>query len=64
MDPTGLLRLLGERLDRIGCAGFVTGSVASTVFGEPRFTNDVDLVARIDERQAALLAESFTGDEW
>lgn len=64
MDPTGLLRLLGERLDRIGCAWFVTGSVASTVFGEPRFTNDVDLVARIDERQAALLAESFTGDEW
>lgn len=64
MDPTGLLRLLGERLDRMGCAWFVTGSVASTVFGEPRFTNDIDLVVRIDERQAALLADSFTGDEW
>lgn len=52
MDPTELLRLIGERLDRIGCPRFVTGSVASTVFGEPRFTNDVDIVVRMDEREA------------
>jgi hypothetical protein len=31
MQPTELLQLVGERLDRIGCAWFVTGSVASTV---------------------------------
>ena len=54
MEPTELLRLVGERLDRIGCERFVTGSVASTVFGEPRFTNDIDLVVRMDERKAAV----------
>jgi len=64
MLPTELLRLVGERLDRLGCLRFVTGSVASTVFGEPRFTNDVDIVVRMDERQAALFASSFVGDEW
>lgn len=64
MEPTELLRQVGERLDRRGCARFVTGSVASTVFGEPRFTNDVDIVVRMDERQAALFAASFIGDEW
>jgi hypothetical protein len=63
MEPTELLRLVGERLDRFGCARFVTGSVASTVFGEPRFTNDIDIVVRMDERQAALFASSFAGDE-
>lgn len=56
MEPTELLRLVGERLDRIGCERFVTGSVASTVFGEPRFTNDIDLVVRMDERKAAMHA--------
>jgi hypothetical protein len=32
MQPTELLQMVGERLDRVGCAWFVTGSVASTVF--------------------------------
>lgn len=64
MEPTELLRLIGERLDRIGCPRFVTGSVASTVFGEPRFTNDVGIVVRMDEREAVLFANSFVGDEW
>jgi hypothetical protein len=63
MEPTELLRLVGERLDRFGCARFVTGSVAATVFGEPRFTNDIDIVVRMDERQAALFARSFALDE-
>lgn len=64
MEPTTLLRLVGERLDRIGCARFVTGSVASTVYGEPRFTNDIDIVVRMNEREARLFVNSFSGDEW
>ena len=55
MEPTELLRLVGEQLDRIGCRRFTTGSVASMVFGEPRFTNDIDIVVRMDERQARKL---------
>jgi hypothetical protein len=64
MHPTELLRMVGERLVRIGCAWFVTGAVASTVFGEPRFTHDINIVVRADEQQAALFASSFVGDEW
>ena len=41
MEPTELLRVVGDELDRIGCQRFTTGSVASMVFGEPRFTNDI-----------------------
>lgn len=64
MEPTELLRIVGERLDRLGCDRFTTGSLASMVFGEPRFTNDIDIVVRMDERQARLLSATFLGDEW
>lgn len=64
MEPTELLRRVGDELDRLGCPRFTTGSVASMVFGEPRFTNDIDVVVRMDERQARLLAAAFPGEEW
>ncbi len=64
MEPIELLLIVGERIDRIGCERFTTGSVASMLFGEPRFTNDIDIVVRMDERQSRLLAGVFTGDDW
>jgi len=64
MEPTELLGVVGEVLDRIGCARFTNGSVASMVYGEPRFTNDIDIVVRLDERQAHEVAAAFTGDAW
>ena len=64
MEPTELLRLVGEQLDRIGCPRFTTGSVAAMVYGEPRFTNDIDIVVRIGEREAREIAAAFEGDDW
>ena len=55
--PTDLLGVVGAQLDRIGCPRFTTGSVASMVYGEPRFTNDIDIVVRLDERPAQLVGE-------
>jgi hypothetical protein len=44
----------------------IGGSWASTAFGEPRFTNDVDIVADFNrenlERLLALLAAAFFAD--
>ena len=36
-----------ERLEKLGIPYMLTGSVAAMAYGEPRFTNDVDLVARL-----------------
>lgn len=36
-------------LDRFGVRYFVTGSVASSLYGEYRATNDVDIVAALDD---------------
>ena len=52
---SGLARFLGKlvgRLDSAGIPHMLTGSVASTYFGEPRQTRDVDLV--VDPDPAAL----------
>ncbi len=64
MTPMELLKIVGEVLDRVGCERFTTGSVASMIYGEPRYTNDVDVVVRMNEAQARRVAEAFTGQDW
>ncbi|HTO86137.1 MAG TPA: hypothetical protein VMR54_01235 [Thermoanaerobaculia bacterium] len=42
----------------------VTGSVAAIVYGEPRLTHDVDLVAVLDPERIARLSEAFPPAEF
>ena len=68
MEQSDLLRYVTTTLERLGLRYFVTGSVATIFFGEPRFTNDIDVVAdlspdRIRELCAAFPAEEFYLDE-
>ena len=51
--------LFTRKLDDVGVRYMVTGSVAATIYGEPRLTNDVDIVARIEVAQVAPLSEAF-----
>jgi hypothetical protein len=51
-------------LERLGVPYLVTGSLATVFYGEPRFTNDIDIVvelpfARVDELCAAFPAPDF-----
>ena len=55
-------------LERLGVAWYVGGSVASTVHGRFRATNDVDVVANLREEHAgelhaALEAEHYIDEE-
>jgi len=52
MSAGALLRRIGERLDAAGIPFMVAGSFASTYYGVPRTTHDIDLV--IDPSRAAL----------
>lgn len=38
---------------------YITGSVASMAYGEPRFTRDVDIVVRMPREDAGSLCEAF-----
>jgi len=42
-----LLKLVGQRLEAAGIDYMVTGSIASSLQGEPRATHDIDLVVAI-----------------
>jgi hypothetical protein len=43
MDSSELLRYATRLLERLGLRYFVTGSAATIFYGEPRFTNDIDI---------------------
>lgn len=50
-EPLQVLGLVGRALDAVGAAYAIGGSVASSVYGEPRSTLDGDLVAALFLRQ-------------
>jgi hypothetical protein len=51
-----------EAFDALGVEYLVGGSMASSVFGEPRQTADADLLARLFGRHAQPLVESLSGE--
>jgi hypothetical protein len=44
-EPIAVARLVAGYFDRIGIPYVIGGSFASSVHGEPRSTNDIDMVA-------------------
>lgn len=48
-------------LERMGVRHFVTGSIASSLHGIPRATNDADIVAVLRPNQFARLTEELRG---
>jgi len=58
-----LERLVGI-LEKIGLRYFVTGSVAAMYYGEPRLTNDIDVVVDLAENKIHQLCESFPSNEF
>ena len=63
----GLFELLQKVVgvfERLGIPYLITGSVAAMAFGEPRLTNDIDIVAAIDEKYIKDLVMSFPSDEF
>lgn len=60
MEPSDLLRLVAGTLERLGIQYLVTGSMASIAYGEPRFTNDIDIVVRLTIDQARALCDALS----
>lgn len=58
------LQMVVGVLERLGIPYLVTDSVAAMAFGEPRLTNDIDIVAAIDETLVKDLVMSFPPDEF
>ncbi len=48
MELAELLRRVTGAFEALGIPYFVTGSMATIAYGEPRLTNDIDLVVRLE----------------
>jgi hypothetical protein len=59
MSQQELLRKVVETLDGNGIDYMITGSMASSLQGEPRLTHDIDLVVSIREADIGNLVEAF-----
>lgn len=59
MPQQELLKKVVELLDRNGIDYMVTGSVASSLHGEPRSSHDIDLIIAIRNSDVKLLTEVF-----
>jgi len=64
MEQDDLLRLVVEALERLEIPYLVTGSMATIFYGEPRFTNDIDVVARLESDDVDRLIDQFSADEF
>ena len=62
IEPIERLREIGGILDRLGIVWVLGGSMASSVFGEARPTNDVDLAVRLELDDVNRLVEACRAD--
>jgi hypothetical protein len=58
-DQLDVLARVVERLDALGIRYMLTGSLAYSLYVEPRMTRDIDIVIEVEPDSAARLAESL-----
>lgn len=61
-DPVAVALDVGARLDRLGVDWVIGGSIASSVHGEPRATQDVDIVVALRARHVKPLVRALGRD--
>ncbi len=64
MSAPDLVGLFIEPLERLQVSYMITGGVASVIYGDPRFTRDIDVVLDLDEAEASRLAGAFPESEF
>jgi hypothetical protein len=64
MEPSELLRHLVECLEKLNIRYFITGAIACIAYGEPRLTNDIDVVTDISERDIPRLKGCFPEEDY
>ncbi len=60
MNQAELLRYPVEAFEALGIEYMISGSQASIFYGEPRFTQDIDVVAEVTPTHVPGLLERFS----
>jgi hypothetical protein len=61
-DPLGIALDVAGRLAPLGIAYAITGSLSSTIHGEPRATLDVDLIIDVNAESSVRVSDALLGD--
>lgn len=64
MELAEFYRYLVDALERTGIPYRIVGSMASIAYGEPRYTNDIDVIVRLDLNQVDALCAAFPAVNW
>ena len=64
MDPSELLERLAQTLEDLPIPYLITGSMATIAYGEPRFTNDIDVVVRLASLHVDPLCRAFPPEQF
>ncbi|MGH7547887.1 MAG: hypothetical protein ACREMM_06925 [Gemmatimonadales bacterium] len=62
MQPPDLIALFVVPLNKLNIRYMITGAVAAVIYGEPRFTRDLDLVLDLRPGDADRIAAAFLSD--
>ena len=64
MTEPDLVGLFVAPLETLGLEYMITGGVASVIYGEPRFTRDIDLILELQEPDANRLLGAFSSTDF
>lgn len=64
MQDPDFITLFVAPLETAGIRYMITGSVASSIYGEPRNTLDIDLVVLLEKPQFPILSELFRDEDF
>ena len=64
MEQIDVLRYAIETLERLGLSYALVGSFASGVYGEPRFTHDIDIVLELDASDITRFCQCFPSPDF
>ncbi len=64
MPEHNLFQIFTSRINELGLRYMVTGAVASIIYGEPRFTHDIDLVIEVPAGRAEDVVKAFPLEEF
>ncbi len=64
MQELNLFKIFTSKLTELNLGYFITGSVASIVYGEPRLTHDIDIVLEISAINLVEFINAFPGEQF